>query len=107
MGIIIDDELVEFDWDKGNSEKNWIKHQVTIQEAEEAFADGNKIAFLDVKHLGQEERFFLLGKTFINRLLAIVYTRRDERVRVISVRDANKKEVKIYEEAISSTKIQK
>jgi uncharacterized DUF497 family protein len=94
MNFVVDEEVLEFDWDEGNYEKNWIKHQVKAQEAEEAFADENKIVFLNIKHLDKEERFFLIGKTYTNRFLAIAYTRRDEKVRVISARDANKKEVK-------------
>lgn len=103
MNIIIDDELIEFDWDNWNLDKNWIKHKVSAQEGEQAFADENKIVFLDIKHLGKEERFFLLGKTFTKRLLAIAYTKRGEKVRIISARDVGKKEVAIYEETTRST----
>ena len=105
MNIVVDDEVLEFDWDEGNHEKNWIKHNVQAQEAEEAFADEKKIVFLNIKHVDTEERFFLIGNTYTNRLLAIAYTRREDSVRVISARDANKKEVKIYEERTRSTEI--
>lgn len=107
MNIVIDDEVIEFEWDTGNFEKNWVKHKVKASEAEEAFADENKTIFLNIKHLDQEMRFFILGSTYSKRLLAIAYAERGEKVRVISARDANKKEVKIYEERTHSTKIQK
>src|SRR5678809_546405 len=105
MNVIIDDEVLEFDWDDGNFEKNWIKHKVTAQEAEEVFADEHKTVFLNIKHLGKELRFFIIGTTYSNRLLSIAYTERNEKVRVISARDANKKEVKIYEERTRSSKV--
>lgn len=103
MNIVIDDELIEFDWDKWNLDKNWIKHKVSAQEAEQVFADENKVVLLDIKHLGKEERFFLFGKTFTKRLLAIAYTKRGKKVRIISARDAGKREAGIYEETTHST----
>jgi uncharacterized protein len=105
MNIVIDNEVLEFEWDEGNREKNWTKHNVEMQETEEAFADEDKIVFLNIKHLDIEERFFIIAKTYSSRLLAIAYTRRDNKVRVISARDVNKKEVKIYEERTRSTEI--
>jgi len=105
MSVVVDNEVIEFEWDEGNYEKNRIKHQVTTQDAEETFADENKIVFLNIKHLDKEERFFLIGNTYTHRLLAIAYTRRGDKARVISARDANKKEVRIYEERTRSTEI--
>ena len=39
----------------------------------------------------------MIGKTREGRLLYIAFTERNGKVRVISVRDINKKEVKFYE----------
>lgn len=105
MTIIINDEILEFEWDSGNSHKNWIKHQVSPQEAEEVFADDDKIVYLDIKHLGKEERFLLIGKTSSNRILTIAYTRRAHLIRVISARDASRKEEDYYEKATHSTEV--
>lgn len=30
-------EVLEFEWDEGNKQKNWIKHHVKDEEAEEPF----------------------------------------------------------------------
>lgn len=87
-----------FEWDKGNIDKNWQKHGVRNEEAEDAFFDEEKVISKDVPHAGKEERYILLGKTKLDRLLFVVFTVRDKRVRIISARDANKKGVKIYEE---------
>ena len=89
---------IEFEWDKGNSEKPK-KHGLTLEETEEAFFDENKIVFDDWKHSGIEQRITLLGKTKKNRLLNITYAVRGDKIRVITARIINKKEVELYEKA--------
>ncbi len=86
-----------FDWDTGNSRKNVEKHGVTGQEAEEVFFYYN-LNLEDDKHSKEETRFKALGKTRESRYLMIVYTKRKDKIRVISARDANKKERKIYKD---------
>ncbi len=90
-------KVKEFQWDKGNKNKNWLKHKVSNQESEEAFFDKKVKILKDILHSNKEKRFILLGKTKKERLLFIVFTIRDKKIRVISSRDANKKEVKLYE----------
>jgi len=88
-----------FDWDAANSEKSWIKHGVTNEESEEAFFDPNKRNWIDTPHSKSEKRYIILGKTKKDRLLFIVFTLRYGRIRVISARDANRREKQMYEEA--------
>jgi len=90
-------EPVEFIWDKGNRDKNWIKHKVTDRECEEVFFDEKKKIYKDKIHSVSEERFILLGKTKRERLLFVVFTIRNKKIRIISARDINKKERRIYE----------
>lgn len=87
-----------FYWDKGNSEKNWIRHQVTQGECEQIFFNEPIIVSNDDKHSEIENRWFLLGRTDSERLLLVVFTVRKKMVRVISARDMNKKERKNYYE---------
>lgn len=98
------EELVEFEWDAGNTEKNK-KHDVRDSESEEVFQDSKKRTFRDHIHSGNEERFRILGKTNKGRLLFVVYTKRNNKLRVISARDINKKEVYLYEKTTKSTKV--
>lgn len=91
-------EVYEFQWDKGNKDKN-LKHEVTSEEAEEVFQAEKKFIFKDELHSKKEERLRILGKTKVGRLLFIVFTLRRGKVRVISARDVNKKEVLLYEKA--------
>jgi len=87
----------EFEWDEGNSLKNWKNHHVTTKECEEVFLNLPIILYQDIKHSVREVRFIALGKTNNNRRLHIVFTIREMNVRVISARDQNKKERSRYE----------
>lgn len=90
-------QAFEFQWDKGNNDKPK-KHGLTLGETEEAFSDKNKVIFEDWKHSGTEQRVTLLGKTQRGKLLNITYTIRKNKIRIITARSINKKEVKLYEE---------
>jgi len=94
----------EFDWDRGNIGKNK-KHDVEDKEAEEVFFNGYKFIFKDKLHSKKEERLRILGKTKRGRLLFVVFTKRRKRIRIISARDINKKEVYLYEKKAEATKI--
>lgn len=89
-------EPIRFDWDKGNIGKN-LKHQVEDEESEETFFDEYKVTLKDKVHSRAEDRYILLGKTKQGRLLYIVFTIRRAKIRIISARDINKKEVSLYE----------
>ncbi|OGF75946.1 hypothetical protein A3H65_04465 [Candidatus Giovannonibacteria bacterium RIFCSPLOWO2_02_FULL_45_14] len=88
---------LEFEWDKGNQGKNLLKHVVSDEECEEVFFDERKKILKDVLHSGKEERYLLLGQTKEKRILFIVFTIRKNKIRIISARDLNKKELKLYE----------
>ncbi|MBI5244320.1 MAG: BrnT family toxin [Elusimicrobia bacterium] len=92
----IDPGALEFEWDRGNAEKNK-KHDVGDSESEEVFFDEHKIISRDPLHSGSEERSMLIGKTKAERLLFVVFTKRGKKIRVISARDVNRKEMHLYE----------
>lgn len=102
--MLISKLAIEFEWDRGNSNKNK-KHGVEDVECEECFFDKYKHIFKDELHSKNEVRFRLLGKTKNSRLLFVVFTERNRKIRIISVRDVNKKEVYLYEKKIKATKI--
>lgn len=97
--MVVNKNVYEFEWNKGNIDKNFAKHQVTNQETEEVFLDKNKVTFKDRLHSNNEERFRIIGKTKKGRLLFLVFTIRNEKIRIISARDINRKEVSLYEKA--------
>lgn len=87
-----------FEWGEGNSEKNWIKHGVHQSEAEQVFFNYPMVVGEDPTHSQLESRYFALGHTNENRKLLVVFTIRDNRIRVISARDMNRSERRIYDE---------
>lgn len=87
-----------FDWDGGNLRKNWEKHGVTSLESEQVFFNEPLIVQDDDKHSQMEPRWYGLGSTDSRRLLLVVFTIRNNRIRVISARDMSRKERKVYEE---------
>lgn len=89
-----------FNWDDGNSEKNWILHHVRRNECEQLFFNEPLVIAVDEKHSQFEKRWYLLGSTDSKRLLFIVFTIRGNLIRVISARDMNKNERKIFYEQV-------
>jgi uncharacterized DUF497 family protein len=101
-------EVLEFDWDAGNSDKNWLRHNVKDEEAEEPFFAEERLVLEDKPHsTEQEPRSILIGKSKKDRMLFIAYTIRKGKIRIISARDADRKEVAFYEEALKLTKVSK
>lgn len=92
------DSLLGFDWDEGNRDKNWAKHQVSNAECEELFFNSPLIVAEDVKHSLSETRWFALGRTNVGRTLFIAFVIRDLKIRVVSARDMSRKEREVYAE---------
>jgi uncharacterized DUF497 family protein len=86
-----------FDWDEGNLLKNWEKHGVTAAECEEVFFNRPLVAAPDAEHSAAEPRFFVLGQSDAGRKLFLVFTTRDNLIRVISARDMTKRERERYQ----------
>lgn len=89
-------EFFGFDWDMGNIDKNRLKHHVEAYEAEQVFFNDPLIVIPDQRHSVSESRFAGFGKTNDARKLVVIFTQRIKMVRVISVRDMNKKEREFY-----------
>ncbi len=86
-----------FEWDGHNIDKIWRKHHVLQSECEQIFFNLPLIIADDVKHSEQENRFFALGQTDAKRSLFAVFTVRNNKIRVISARDMNRKERRVYQ----------
>jgi uncharacterized DUF497 family protein len=85
-----------FDWDEANSHKNWEGHRVTPEEAEDVFFNEPLIVRGDARHSKQEKRYYALGQTGHGRYLFVAFTVRGPLLRVISVRDMNRREKEAY-----------
>ena len=94
----------EFEWDSGNSNKSARKHGVDTDEVESVF--DLKLAAPFGRQFSPpiyEERLCIVGPSSEGRLISVVFTLRDGRVRPISARPASKKEQKLYEEVRKAT----
>ena len=86
---------------KGNREKNKQKHRVETREIEEVFQIRLAIPLgVQVAPKVEEERLGIIGPTKEGKMLQVVFTIREGRVRPISARPAHKKEKIQYEENI-------
>ena len=92
------DNFLGFRWDRGNIDKNLIKHNVENWECEQVFFNKPILVLEDPRHSLSEKRWAAFGKTDADRLLVVVFTKRGNLLRVISARDMNKKEKQFYEE---------
>lgn len=90
-------DLTGFDWDEGNLLKNWERHRVSAAECEQVFFNRPLITGTDDEHSKGERRFYALGHANEGRRLFLVFTVRRKLIRVISARDMNGRERRIYE----------
>jgi uncharacterized DUF497 family protein len=86
-----------FQWDEGNSEKNWEKHRVSRFECEQLFFNEPLLVVQDAEHSQDESRYYALGQTNRERKLFVVLTIRNDLIRVISARDMSRRERRYYE----------
>ena len=66
-----------FDWDEGNTTKNWLKHKVTPSECEQVFFNQPLVVQDDLKHSKNENRYYALGQTDLKRTLFVAFTVRN------------------------------
>lgn len=93
-------ECTGFEWDEGNSKKNWHLHQVTDAECEEIFFNQPLVIAADERHSKREPRSYALGRTESDRWLFVAFTIRKELIRVISAREMTENEKRKYREKI-------
>jgi uncharacterized DUF497 family protein len=89
-----------FEWDDAKNRSNFAKHGLDFADAELVFA-GPCVTFVDSRFDYGEERFVTLG-LLVGRLVAIAHAPRGEATRIISMRKANRRERKIYQERLGT-----
>jgi uncharacterized protein len=87
--------MIEFEWDDDKALENRRKHGVSFELAAQAFRDPLAVEWIDQREDYGEERTILLGMAD-GTILVVVYTERDERIRLISARKALRDEKDIY-----------
>ena len=87
---------LEFEWDGRKAEVNKRKHRVSFEEASTCFYDPFGLDFYDEDHSEGEDRYILLARSNRERVLVVIYTEREGRIRIISARKATPKEEEFY-----------
>jgi len=90
-----------FSWDVQKAILNFEKHGVSFEEAATTFADEEGLDWDDPEHSADEVRLKRLAASALDRILLTVYTVRElsngkETIRIISSRQASKRERKAY-----------
>jgi uncharacterized DUF497 family protein len=90
-----------FSWDAQKAVTNLAKHDVSFEEAVTVFSDPDALDWSDLTHSDHEPRHKRLGASSEARVLLVVYTVRKlshakETIRIISARQASRKERKAY-----------
>lgn len=87
---------MEFEWDPRKAAANLRKHGIDFADAVTVLYDELAITVPDDQ--ADEDRFVTMGMDALGRVLVVVYTWRGDRARLISARQATKRERRQYEE---------
>ena len=85
-----------YQWSRDKAAANLRKHSIDFADAVSVFSDDLAITIPDERF--DEERFVTIGVDGFGRVLVVVYTLRDDEIRLISVRKATPHERQQYEE---------
>ncbi len=84
-------------WDEGKRKSNLRKHGLDFRDASLVYDNPDKCTYTADR--GAEQRWLDLAMAVVRgKLLALIYTRRGDDVRIISFRPASREERKQYEE---------
>lgn len=72
---------VSFEWDEQKNRENQAKHGISFEEAQQAFADPNRVIVEDLEHSRDEQRYFCLGKIG-QEILTVRFTYRADTIRI-------------------------
>lgn len=87
--------MLSFEWDDEKVADNEVKHGVSFEFAKLAFGDLFAVERIDDRQDYGEERLILIGMAK-GVVLFVVYTEREDRIRLISARRATKQELDDY-----------
>ena len=86
---------IDFEWDEEKNAKNIRKHGVSFEMAKKVFLDPRRFEMIDIEHSIFEERLMTVGFSGL-KLLSVIFTERDDSVRIITARKADKHEEEEY-----------
>lgn len=86
------------EWDRQKARSNLRKHRVSFEEAATALSDPLAATGPDPDHSDAESRYITFGMSERGRLLVVAHTEQGDTIRIISARQASKREHRVYEE---------
>ena len=89
---------VRFEWDPDKATANLETHDVSFEEASTVFGSSLTVTFFDPDHSDDEDRYLTFGESDTSRLLVVVHTDRGDSIRIISAREATRRERQQYDE---------
>lgn len=92
-----------YEWDPVKAAANAKKHRVTFEEAASVFLDPSALTFSDPDHSEEEDREITIGRSTRQRILFVAHALREGRVRLISARQATRRERRKYGEPDDET----
>jgi uncharacterized protein len=87
-----------FEWDEARAEENLRRHKVPFDEGRTIFNDPFLLTYPDSNSSGTEDRHINIGLSVKNRILVLIHTERQSKIRIISCRKATASERRHYEE---------
>jgi uncharacterized DUF497 family protein len=88
---------LQFEWDPARAASDLAKHGVSFPEAATLFADPLSVTVTAPRHSQGKALLAILGPSDRGRLLAVLHAERDDRIRLISAREATRAERAAYE----------
>lgn len=85
-----------YEWDPLKAQTNYTKHDVSFADAVMVFEDEQAITIED--DYPNEHRYITIGSDAFDRVLVVVYTYRQDMIRLISARKATASERRDYQE---------
>jgi uncharacterized protein len=90
---------LNFEWATQKAESNLGKHGISFEEAQSVFENMLAVIFDDEQHSMEEQREIIIGFSAKGKLLLVSFTQKsNDLVRIISAREATRKEHEIYAE---------
>jgi len=87
-----------FEWDEVKARQNLKRHKVSFDEGKTIFNDPFLFTYPDIDSSEAEERYINIGLSVKNRVLVLIHTERQSKIRIISCRKATARERRHYEE---------
>ena len=88
-----------FEWDSEKDKANIRKHGIDFATAARVFRDENRLELYDEAHSADEERYITIGAiNGIMYVVFVVYTEREDAIRLISARKATQQERRLYDD---------